>query len=178
MPLTAVRNPRKPAAPPHRSGAFAGTERGADTPGLGQSRALRRAVGAPAAAPGDVEQEGREFGQFPFAPLRLDELRTPRDLFARRALAILRGEGTARFDMEGAGIATRTDLAEHASLQPQRGLDDEMNHVVRQVGIETGRGIHHQDGQPVAFDPHRIAAFARPDKMDFHRIVGGLKAPP
>src|SRR3546814_2809884 len=71
--------------------------------------------------------------------------------------------------MKGPRIAARRDLAEHPRLEPQRRLDDEMHHVVRQVGIETRRRIHHQHRQALALDPHGIAALARADEMDFHR---------
>src|SRR3546814_13968037 len=92
-------------------------------------------------------RSGRELGQFALAPLRLDQLRPLGDLLAHRALALLCRQRAASLDMEGPRVAARRDLAEHPHLEPQRRLDGEMHHVVRQVGIESRSRLHHQHPQ-------------------------------
>ena len=81
-------------------------------------------------------------------------------------------------DMKGPRIPARGNLPEHAAFQPEKGFDDEMHHVVRQVGIETRRGIHHQGRRRRAIDPHRVTPLARPNEMNPHRIIGGVRAQP
>src|SRR3546814_6842333 len=69
-----------------------------------------------------------------------------------------------RVDAKAAGIAARGDLPEHAGLQPEYALNNEMHQIVRQIAVEARRRVHDQRRRIGALDPHAVAALARSEE--------------
>jgi len=78
--------------------------------------------------------------------------------------------------MEGAGIATRSQLPKDRACQSELSFDYEVDHVVRNESVITRSRIHLNIRKPLALRFHCVPALTRAVKHERHSLVSHAKS--